>query len=225
MRKLLTSLADNSNPDSLANRYRRKRFEFFRSLAAELKPPFRILDIGGTGHFWKTMGFGTGSGVEIVLLNTYPEHSDLPGVRTEVGDGRDLSQYRDGEFDVVFSNSVIEHVGGFEDQQAMAREVMRVGRRYFVQTPNLYFPLEPHFLFPFFQFLPIPVRAALLQRFSLGWYPRCADRNEATQVAESVRLISARTLSDLFPGSHLYRERSFGMTKSLTAYGGWAHTG
>lgn len=222
MRRLLTKLADNANPDSLANRYRRKRFEHFLGLTAELVPPYRILDIGGTGHFWETMGFSTGDGVEIVLLNTYPEHCDLPGVKTEVGDGRDLSQYGDGAFDVVFSNSVIEHVGGLADQQKMAREVMRVGRRYYVQTPNLYFPLEPHFLVPFFQFMPLVMRAALLRRFSLGWYPRTPDPVEARRVVESVELLSASAFQALFPGSRLYRERSCGLTKSLTVFGGWA---
>ena len=60
--------------------------------------------------------------------------------------------FKDKSFDAVFSNSVIEHVGTFEDQKMMANEVIRVTNFYFIQTPNLYFPIEPHFLVPFFQF-------------------------------------------------------------------------
>ncbi|HWS70973.1 MAG TPA: class I SAM-dependent methyltransferase, partial [Thermoanaerobaculia bacterium] len=67
------------------------------------------------------------------------------------------------------SNSVLEHVA---DMPAMAREIRRVGRRWYVQTPNRWFPVEPHFLVPFFQFLPIATRAWLLTRFDLGWLTR-----------------------------------------------------
>lgn len=57
-----------------------------------------------------------------------------------------MKQFQDNEFDAVFSNSVIEHVGDYEAQRQMANEIMRVGKRYFVQTPNFYFPIEPHIL-------------------------------------------------------------------------------
>jgi hypothetical protein len=60
-----------------------------------------------------------------------------------------MPQYRDKEFDIAFSNSVIEHVGNDLRIRQMADEVRRVGRNY-LQTPNYYFPLEPHFFFPFF---------------------------------------------------------------------------
>lgn len=221
LRSLLTRLADNTNPASLANRYRRRRFELFCSLVRTVAPPYRLLDVGGTGDFWRAMEFDISNGTEIVVLNTYPEHSEDQNVRTVVGDARDMSQFGDGEFDVVFSNSVIEHVGDADDQRRMASEVQRVGRRYFVQTPNYYFPLEPHFLFPFFQFLPVEARARLLTKRALGWYPRCASLDEARHVVQTVRLLTSTELRAMFPNAKLYRERVAGMTKSLVAYGGW----
>ena len=75
----------------------------------------------------------------------------------DVGDAVDMPGISDGAFDVVFSNSVIEHVETYENQRRMAAEIRRVGRRYFVQTPNRHFPLEPHFLVPGFQLLPYPL--------------------------------------------------------------------
>lgn len=93
-----------------------------------------------------------------------------------------MSLFRNEEFDVVFSNSVIEHLGEYPQQRRMADEVRRAGKRYFLQTPNRYFPLEPHFFFPFFQFLPVSVRVWLLSRFHLGWHKRGLDRRTAERI-------------------------------------------
>ena len=103
----------------------------------------------------------------------------------------------------------------------MAKEVRRVGKRYFVQTPNKYFPLEPHFLFPLFQFLPINIRVLLLQNFRLGWFSKTPDQAKAREIVESIRLLDKREFISLFPNAELYEEKTFGMTKSFVAYGGW----
>jgi len=89
--------------------------------------------------------------VFITLVNLEPENASLPNTTSIAGDARKI-EAEDSRVDVVFSNSVIEHVGANQDQMQMAQEVRRVGKRYFIQTPNKYFPLEPHFLFPLFQF-------------------------------------------------------------------------
>jgi ubiquinone/menaquinone biosynthesis C-methylase UbiE len=142
-----------------------------------------------------------------------------------VGDARDLSQFADHEFDVVFSNSVIEHVGSVGDQQKMANEIRRVGRFYFVQTPNRGFPLEPHFMFPFFQFLPVSCRAKLLQKFNLGWIARVPEFQNAKLVVQSIRLLTRRDLEQLFPEAEIFEERFLGLTKSFVAYSGWGEQG
>ncbi|MGH7860878.1 MAG: methyltransferase domain-containing protein [Candidatus Dormibacteraceae bacterium] len=82
-----------------------------------------------------------------------------PPFQSVIGDARDLAQFQAQAFDVAFSNSVIEHVGGADDQRRMASEAMRVASHYFVQTPKHYFPIEPHFLVPGFQFMPSGLKA------------------------------------------------------------------
>jgi hypothetical protein len=218
MRRLLRKLADNRAGDSLATSLRRKRFEIFHQIIGSLPRPVRILDVGGTERFWEMMDFVGVDGVEIVVLNLEPTDVRHRGMSAIAGDARDLAGLRDREFDVVFSNSVIEHVGDYRDQQRMAAEVQRVGRRYFVQTPNRYFPIEPHFLFPGFQFLPIPARTELLRRFDLGWHRRTPDPEEARRTVSAIRLLTEREMRTLFPRAHLYSEKVFGLTKSFIAY-------
>lgn len=217
---LLRKLADNRSDRSLAAQFRRKRFRLFEELVAPLPRPLRILDVGGTEEFWTQMNFLGRPGTEITLLNiTPPEH---PGALSRLtGDARRMDFLDDGTFDVVFSNSVIEHVGSWDDQRAMAAEIARVGRRYFVQTPNRGFPIEPHFLLPGFQFLPRAAQRGLVRRFALGWYPAIPDPAEADRFLDTFRLLSSREFRELFPGAAIHRERFLGLTKSFIAIGGW----
>jgi hypothetical protein len=216
----LRTLADNRNPASLAARLRRRRFALFAELLSRLPRPIRILDVGGTPGFWRVMGFDRAA-ESVTLLNQLPPPDGAAGFRSVVGDARQMRAFRDLEFDVVFSNSVIEHVGTFTDQQAMAAEVRRVGRRYFVQTPNRYFPIEPHFLVPGFQFLPLSVRAGWLARRSVGWYPKAASYEAALAEVAQVRLLSRAEFQRLFPEGHLVTERFLGLSKSFVIYHGW----
>jgi hypothetical protein len=140
---------------------------------------------------------------------------------SEVGDARDLGRFGDREFDIVFSNSTIEHLGRYDDQKMMASEVVRVGKRYFIQTPNLFFPIEPHFLFPFFQFLPMRLRLFLATNLKLGWYKKFADRGEAKKKIESISLLRKKELGNLFAGSTIKREKILFLTKSFMVIGGW----
>jgi hypothetical protein len=220
---MLKKLADNRDAGSLAVQFRRKRFAFFLSLLSQLNRPVHILDIGGTAGYWETMGLDTNDQVFIALLNLAPEGITQPHITSIVGDARKI-QAEDKSFDIVFSNSVIEHVGNFQDQQRMAEEVRRVGKHYFVQTPNKYFPLEPHFLFPFFQFLPLGIRVWLLQNFKLGWFEKTPDLKGATTIVKSIRLLGRNEFLSLFPHAKLYEEKVFGLTKSFVAYDGWANT-
>jgi hypothetical protein len=229
----LRALADNRRPGSLADRYRQRRFTLLKSLleaamaeVAELDSgahAFRILDVGGTSSFWERMGFAGAPAVQIVLLNLYEQEVPSEHMRAVIGDASDMSMFRDAEFDVVVSNSVIEHLPSPELQGRMAREIRRVGVRHWVQTPNRRFPLEPHFLFPFFQYLPMWVRAWLLRHFDLGWYRRERDPAVATAAVRSIRLTTHRELLTLFPQSRLVVERAFGLAKSFIVIGGWDH--
>jgi 2-polyprenyl-3-methyl-5-hydroxy-6-metoxy-1,4-benzoquinol methylase len=214
-------LADNSSGSSLATHMRRARFALFLSLLRKLEGPVRVLDIGGTQAFWNLMAEGEDLDAEITLLNLRHQPVTSSAFTSATGDARNIPQYADKSFDVVFSNSVIEHVGSYSDQKRMANEVLRVGRRYFVQTPNKRFPLEPHFIFPFFQYLPMTLRAQMLHRFDVGWYKRVSSLERARAEVESIQLLTRSRFAELFPGATIYEEKLLGLTKSFVAYGGW----
>lgn len=219
--KWLEQLAHNEDETSLAHRFRKRRFEWLAERLAPLPRPVRILDVGGTEIFWKRMAFGADGEADVTLLNVYEQQPSLPFVHSVAGDARDMSGFRDGEFDLAFSNSVIEHLGLFRDQMLMAREIRRVGRRFFVQTPNRFFPLEPHSLLPFFQFLPKRTAAALIGARRTGWIPRAQNRADALVEAESLRLLDRRELELLFPGAEILEEKLGPLVKSFVATGGW----
>jgi SAM-dependent methyltransferase len=218
---IFANVADHRNPSSIASRLRRRRLSFFTDLLATLPSPVTILDVGGTAAFWKAAAFPADS-VNVTLLNLRHEPSEDDGRFTRIiGDACDLGAYADGSIDVVYSNSVIEHVGSFEQQRRMANEIRRVGKRYFVQTPNKHFPIEPHYVFPAYQFLPLAVRAFLHTKFRLGWTPRERNWQAAMEIAGSVRLLTVAEVTRLFPEAALYREYFAGLTKSVIAYHGW----
>ncbi len=217
--KFLKKFADPKRGDSLTTRTRKKNFELFKSLVAPLPKPLKILDIGGTQQYWEEVGFIEEKAVEVLLLNLSSEKTTFPNFRSIAGDARDLGEFEDKEFDIVFSHSVIEHVGGFDDQRKMADEIRRLGKRYFIQTPNRFFPIEPHFLFPMFQFIPLFMKVWLVTHFDIGWYRRTPDREKALEIVNSIRLLTRKELQKIFPAATIYREKILGLTKSFLIYG------
>jgi hypothetical protein len=221
MRKLLRRLGNVDDPRSLSNRLRRQRFEAFRALMATVPTPARVLDVGGTERFWDQMGIDTLAGVEIHLLNLRAAEARDDRFVVHAGDATDMSQFADGSFDVVFSNSVIEHVGDLGSQQRMAREVRRVGARFWVQTPCRWFPIEPHYFLPFFGVLPLGARAWMLHRFGARPGGKRISREDARERAQRVRLMRRAELRDAFPTARIDHERVLGLTKSWIVRDGW----
>jgi len=216
----LRRLADVNNDDSLSNQMRMKRFAFFERLVADLDRPLRILDVGGTVAFWEHRGWADKQDCEITLLNLEAEESPHSNIISTAGSAYDMPEHADGSFDVAFSNSVIEHIFTLENQKKMAAEVRRVAKGYWVQTPNYWFPIEPHFHVPGWQWMPVGVRVALLRRFKCGWRGPCPDKAEATELVREVRLMTRREMQDAFPDAYIYAERFKGLTKSWVAIGG-----
>jgi hypothetical protein len=177
----------------------------------------RILDVGGTQDIWLRHYDKLPPGASITLLNT-DDVAVSPGIDRTSGDARNLSCYKDNEFDLCFSNSLIEHFESFQEQELVAQEIRRVSRSYFVQTPNRYFPLEPHFLFPGWQFLPTWIRVQMIRRWDLGWMKKNADVVLAYKIAVSIRLLSKREVQALFPYGQVLREKVGPLTKSFVAY-------
>jgi hypothetical protein len=198
----------------LSRRFRRRRMERF-ARALRITAETRVLDIGGTPECWELIPVRP----RLVLLNTPRAKDDLMGAAEWVaGDGRALP-FRDGAFDVVFSNSVIEHVGDAASQERFAREVARVGRSFWVQTPNRWFPVEQHLLTPVVHWLPKAWQRAIVPRFTVwsALVRPSADRKRfyLEHYLGDVKLLGARELAALFPGARLIRERFCGVTKSL----------
>lgn len=216
---LIRRLADDDNTDSLANRLRNRRFQLFEAFVARLPRPLNILDIGGTNAFWEQRGWAGRRDIRIIALNLEAEPRRFDNIEPAVGDATNLSQFGNHSFDIVFSNSVIEHLFSFENQRKMASEIQRVGKAYWVQTPNFWFPIEPHFHIPAWQWLPLRVRVALIRRWRCGWRGPCPDPTRARELVSELRLLTRGEISALFPGARLIPERMAGLVKSWTAVG------
>lgn len=214
-------LADQRESGSFSNARRGRRFERFARIVGDLQAqrpgPVRILDIGGTNSFWENRGWAGREDVEIVLVNIEGEPRVHPNIEPRTGDATDLRDFPDQSFDLVFSNSVIEHLQTYENQVAMAREVRRLAPLYWVQTPNFWFPVEPHFLTPAWHWLPVAVRVALLRRRRWGWRGPCPDPEVAREHVREIRLMRGAELRRLFPDAQLEPEKIGPLVKSFVA--------
>lgn len=192
------SLSDRRS-GSLASRLRRRRWDQVQSLL-RLSGNESVLDVGGTDKSW---WFAEWTG-RVVRCNL--DHNAATSGLRVVADGRALP-FGDLAFEVVFSNSVIEHLSTMEAQVLFAQELRRVGRRYFVQTPNRWFPIEPHYLFPLFQFLPVAIQRWLHAHFDIGTFKK-------TDPFGTIRLMTGKELERLFPEGRLVPERIGPLVKS-----------
>jgi hypothetical protein len=221
-------LDDTSRPDSLSTRFRQRRDvrlrELIASIAAE-KGAIRILDLGGTLQYWNRVGidFLRGCGAKITVLNYVAtelgaEAGDPDMFTTAVGDACDLAQFADQSFDLVHSNSVVEHVGNWSRMKRFGAETRRVGRNYYVQTPYYWFPIDPHYYrAPMIHWMPRPWQAGLLKAFPVAYAGRLASLDDAYEALDSTQLIDARQFAMLFPDAQISRERLLGLTKSVIA--------
>ena len=180
-----------------------------------------IIDIGGTAEYWGIVArdFLEMRRVRITIVN-------LPGVSLPPdhgpfvfahGDGCDLRAYADHAFDIVHSNSVLEHVGDWSAMQRFAREVKRLAPRYFVQTPNYWFPIEPHCMLPLFHWLPRALRVRWLAHADAGLWQRAGSIDAAARIVDGARLVSRTRFRALFDDAQLRDEKLFWLTKSFVA--------
>jgi hypothetical protein len=179
-----------------------------------INPPStaHLLDIGGAPQTWLTESEVT-SQFAVTLLNIR-DYGRAPNPRFTMrrGDATELP-FQAKTFDIAFSNSVIEHVGTWEKQQAFAREARRVASRLWIQTPARSFPIEAHLLAPYIQYLP-----KTLQHRLARWTPRGLMTPEAVhEIIDEVRLLTYKEMKQLFPDCRILRERVCGLTKSYIA--------
>ncbi|MEY4763914.1 MAG: hypothetical protein RI907_587 [Pseudomonadota bacterium] len=194
-------------------RFRPGRMKRIRELFPELDVNCNVLDVGGTWGWWKMMGVGTPD-ITIVNIDRVHEQEVLDaGYKFSSANGCDLP-YKDGQFELAFSNSVIEHVGGLKEQGLFAREMLRCGRKLYLQTPNKWFPIEPHLVAPFIHWLPEGIQSYLVRWLSVwGWVNRPTVA-ESREFIRSIRLMTLGELQAMFPGCSIEAERFFGLPKS-----------
>lgn len=216
-----------AHADESSRRFRAARFQKFlipvlrrvRRNAGRL----RILDVGGTADYWKPLADELRAvDAEVRVVNFDSRELDAKTddgfagrVTFATGDARDLP-FPDRSFDLVHSNSVIEHVGTWTDMESMAKEVRRLAASYFVQVPYFWFPYEVHYRAPFVHWLPEQLQARLFMRFKLGGspYPTVGG---AMRKAQYTRVLDGFQFGALFPDGKIERERFAGLTKSLIA--------
>ena len=200
---------------ALGTRFRTKRMQEFTRV---LQPADgeTVLDVEGYPTTWQRFP----RRVSVTSLNIYPLHFPLtpefPPIEFVVGDGCRL-EYPDKGFDLVFSNSVIEHFSTFERQQAFAAEARRVGRKLWVQTPAREFFVEPHLLAPLIHYLPVALQRRLIRRFTLWGIMTKPSPADVEAFLQEVRLLSFAEMQLLFPDCEIRREKAFGFTKSYVA--------
>ena len=181
----------------------------------------RILDLGGEAAYWHGMADLIGDRrLHITLLNlSHPDRLD-DGFVYLAGDARRIAE-ANLSYDLVHSNSVIEHVGSWDDMRSMAAEVRRLASGYFVQTPYFWFPIEPHCTTAFFHWLPQSVRVSMLMRKARGNWSMAPDVSTAMSQVQSATLLDRRMMSALFPDALILNERFAGLVKSLIATRPW----
>lgn len=210
MRVAYIKISDWAKQNSFVQQWRTERMKQFLEL---VKPPkkARIVDLGGNSYVWELFD----NDFDVTLVN-------LPGSFTTIGkvgkfkfvegDATDLSTvFADKSFDIVFSNSVIEHVGDEQKQKAFAGEVYRLANAYWVQTPSNLFPLEPHTGVPFYWQLPKAAR----ERLQKSWEKKLPVW---TEMVRGTTVLSRQQMKNLFPDAKFYTERKLLLEKSYTAY-------
>jgi hypothetical protein len=202
----------------LSPQFRLRRMNRFAE-AFEIDSRTRILDVGGSRHIWRLLPVHP----DVVMLNLLPSDGEddagdesAANLRMVLGDARHLP-FKDRSFDLIFSNSLIEHLHTFDQQQRFADECRRVAAQYYVQVPNQRFFVEPHLLTPFIHWLPESVRTRMLRNFTVWGLLTRPTRQECEHFIEEVRLLTERDLHQLFPEAEIWHERVLGMSKSLMA--------
>jgi len=195
----------------LFGKFRERRMRQFLAIMRPDNEP--LLDVGGTEHTWAIDAHGYGN-FPVVMANVYFHYADSgnPRFSRVQANGCDLP-FSPHSFAIIYSNSVIEHVGDRAAQRKFADELRRVGRKLWVQTPARCFPIEPHFLAPFIHWLPMSWQRALV-RFT----PKGIAEPAAVQgILKCTRLLNRREMEECFPDCEILVERVLGWPKSYIA--------
>jgi len=208
---LAKHIMNYNNSKSLGSWFRKRRAAGLMKMIEVVysqKGAVNIIDIGGMRAYWNIIetDYLVSKNTKVTLVNLTKTGCTEDNVFKEaIGDGRHL-EFTDLSFDIAHSNSVIEHVGSWQDMVDFSKEVARVANRYFVQTPSFWFPVEPHAMFPLFHWLPILLRKKLVMKHALGNWQKAATEEDAGQIVLSARLLTKKQMKQLFPGAAIHTE-------------------
>jgi len=223
-RILAKRFSNYDSQKSVGSQLRAKRIAPLLEMIEQVSSEHRsvnVIDVGGTEKYWNIVPrqYLDEHNVNITIVNlpatTMPkDHGPFKFVQA---DGCNLANFDDRSFNIGHSNSVVEHVGDWERMVQFAQELSRVADKYFVQTPNYWFPIEPHCMTPFFHWLPKPIRIWLVSHFQLGHWRKAASIDEAVRIVESARLLNRKMFQELFKDGRILTERFFWLSKSFVA--------
>ena len=195
--------------------FRKKRADFIKKIISfiyEENNSCKIIDLGGTEEFWNIIDadFLYENNVKITLINLHPYAVKNKQIfKIHHMDFFSLNPKDFSDFDLSFSNSVIEHLENDENQRKFASLHKTIAKYYYCQTPNKHFPIEPHFMFPFFQFLNKKLKIFLSMNFELGNYDNIKNKEIADKYIEEIKLLSKKNLSKIFPYAQIKKEYFF----------------
>lgn len=206
------------SPGSWSARRRAQRFDWLARTFPDLAQ-MSVIDLGGTVTTWQRAPVRPAR-VHIVNLTGKPP-GDIPDwAEVDKADACALPKHIAGRrYDLVYSNSVIEHVGGHDRRARFAENIHALADAHWVQTPYRYFPVEPHWLFPGMQFMPVRARITIARHWFLG-HTRHTDIRRATRIVLSTELLDLTQMRHYFPDSRIKIERYAGLPKSLIAIRG-----
>lgn len=196
------------------------RRKFYRAFEVSMdpKPSYSVLDVGVTpdvsqedSNFFERWYPYTSQITATSIEDASSLEKHFPGLRFVHSDGRRLP-FEDDEFDIAFSSAVIEHCGTREEQRQFLAEVIRVSKRFFITTPNRWFPIELHTFLPFAHWLPQPQHQWLLRHIG----------QEQWSTTDTLNLLDQSSLRRLFPAEVtpvLETVRAFGLSSNIVAYG------
>jgi hypothetical protein len=206
------NVVNPNNPSSVSAKARHRRWGQFLTEFPDINA-MRVLDLGGTPAYWQAAPC-TPRAVTVVNLDAHDSNELVTAIQGDAcAPPAEVTRER---FDLVVSNSLIEHVGGHVQRQRLADVVHAASDLHWVQTPYRYFPVEPHWMFPGFQFLPFAARVRVTRSWPLG-HRHTDDSATAVASVHEVDLVGIDQMRSYFPDSRIWFERMGGLVKSLVA--------
>lgn len=204
-----------------------RRGALFKDFIDSFAPPIRIIDLGGTVSMWERWGLIEDERLIVDLANNFsmdknnseaiPKTAGFSKIDVDVVNltPEDYSQY-----DVVFSNSMLEHLADFNQQRSVAKSIILSGKPFFIQVPNKNSLIDPHFahpMAPFFAAWPRSIQCAALRLSGLNGGRRAKSRAHAERRLMFYNPLSMRDMRSLFPGEgiNILSERTFGIPMSI----------